>query len=107
MRGRVRSARGGREPRARRRAVNDIDVILLRHLNGRRCTLPAMMASSGASRGACGARRARAAAALYAVEVWRKSAVRSRARLDDDAGVVASKYARNGAVFGEDAYDAA
>jgi hypothetical protein len=29
--------------------------------------------------------------------------VRSLARLDGEAGVVASKYARNGAVFGEDA----
>lgn len=54
-------------------------------------TLPAMMASSGASSGACGARRAPAADASYALDVWRNSAVRSRACLAGDAGVVASK----------------
>ena len=70
---------------------------------GRGRTLPAMMASSGARRGAWGARRACAAATSYAVDVWRKSAVCSRARLAGDAGVVDSKYARKGAGFGEDA----
>lgn len=66
-------------------------------------TLLAMMASSGASNGACGPRRAPAADASYALEVWRNSAVRSRACLADDAGVVASKYVRNGSGFGDDA----
>jgi hypothetical protein len=54
-------------------------------------TLLAMMASSGASNGACGPRRAPAADASYALEVCRNSAVRSRACLAGDAGVVASK----------------
>ena len=54
-------------------------------------TLPAMMASSGASRGAWGARRVWAADTSYAVEVWRKSAVCKRARLEGEVGVVDSK----------------
>jgi hypothetical protein len=58
---------------------------------GRARTLLAMIASSGASNGACGPRRAPAADASYALEVCRNSAVRSRACLAGDAGVVASK----------------
>jgi hypothetical protein len=54
-------------------------------------TLPAMMASSGARRGAWGKRRDWAEATSYAVEDWRKSAVWSRARLEGEAGVVNSK----------------
>lgn len=54
-------------------------------------TLLAMIASSGASNGACGPRRAPAADASYALEVCRNSAVRSRACLAGEAGVVASK----------------
>jgi hypothetical protein len=54
-------------------------------------TLLAMMASSGASNGACGPRRAPAADASYMLEVCRNRAVRSRACLAGDAGVVASK----------------
>lgn len=54
-------------------------------------TFPAMMASSGASRGACGARRDWAADTSYEVEVWRKSAVCRRARLEGEEGVVDSK----------------
>jgi hypothetical protein len=54
-------------------------------------TLLAMMASSGASNDACGPRRAPAADASYMLEVCRNSAVRSRACLAGDAGVVASK----------------
>ena len=56
-----------------------------------RRTLPAMMASSGASNGACGARRAFAADASYAVDVCRNNAVRRRACLAGDVGVVDSK----------------
>jgi hypothetical protein len=49
------------------------------------------MASSGASNGACGARRAFASDASYALDVCKNSAVRRRARLAGDVGVVASK----------------
>ena len=56
-----------------------------------RRTLPAMMASSGASNGACGARRALAVDASYAVDVCRNNAVRRRACLAGEVGVVDSK----------------
>ena len=56
-----------------------------------RRTLPAMMASSGASNGACGVRRALAADASYALDVCRNNAVRRRACLAGDVGVVDSK----------------
>jgi hypothetical protein len=56
-----------------------------------RRTLPAMMASSGASNVACSTRRAFASDASYALDVCRNSAVRRRACLAGDVGVVASK----------------
>jgi len=72
-----------------------IEIFLFRTAiaKGTKCarTLLAMMASSSASNGACGPRRAPAADASYALEDCRNSAVRSRACLAGDAGVVASK----------------
>ena len=46
------------------------------------------MASSGASNGACGVRRALAADASYAVDVCRNNAVRRRACLAGDVGLL-------------------
>lgn len=63
-------------------------------------TLPSTIATSTASARSRGARRARTARASYRLEFCRKSAVRRRARLAGESGVVDAKYARKGVRFG-------
>ena len=70
------------------------------HDETRARTLPSTIATSTASARSRGARRARTARASYRLEFCRKSAVRRRARLAGESGVVDAKYARKGVRFG-------